>query len=108
MGNSGSLAYFIHTIQAGILWEMFYPSSQIVQPTQIIQLIEKLPPKTDLRLHVEGENIEGKLVSKMVLLLIGEPASGKDRLEKTGLELRTEKERVFVDMVAFDSRAQKA
>jgi len=92
----------------GFWWEMFYPSSQIVQPTQIIQLIEKLPPKTDLRLHVEGENIEGELVSKMVLLQMGESASGKDRLEKAGLELRTEKERVFVDMVVFDSRAEKA
>ena len=92
----------------GFWWEMVYPSSQVVQPTQIIQLVEKLPPNTDLRLHVEGENIEGELVSKMVLLQMGEPASGKNRLEKAGLELRTEKERVFVDMVAFDSRAQKA
>ena len=92
----------------GFWWEMVYPSSKIVQPTQINQLVEHLPPNTDLRMHVEGENIEGKLVSKMVLLQLGETSSGKDRLEKTGLELRTEKERIFVEMVAFDSRAQKA
>ena len=92
----------------GFWWEMVYPSSQIVQPTQIVQMVEQLPTNTDLRLHVEGENIEGKLVSKMVLLQMGEQASGKERLEKVGLELRTEKKRVFVDMVAFDSLAQKA
>ena len=58
--------------------------------------------------HVEGESIEGNLVSKMVVLPMGESAPGKARLEKAGLELRTEKKRVFVDMVKFDSLAQKA
>ena len=55
-----------------------------------------------------GESIEGNLVSKMVVLPMGELAPGKARLEKAGLELRTEKKRVFVDMVTFDSLAQKA
>ena len=62
----------------------------------------------DLRLHVEGENIDGDLVSKMVVLHMGESAPGKARLDKAGLELRTEKSRVYVDMVAFDSHAEKA
>ena len=44
----------------------------------------------------------------MVVLPMGELASGKARLEKAGLELRTEKRRVFVDMVTFNSLAQKA
>ena len=61
-----------------------------------------------LRLHVEGENIDGDLVSEMVVMPMGESAPGKARLEKAGLELRTEKSRVFVDMVAFDSHAGKA
>ena len=87
---------------------MVYPSSQIVEPIEIVEMVEQLPPNADLRLLVEGENIEGKLVSKMVLLQMGEAASGKDRLEKAGLELRTEKKRVFVEMVTFDSLAQKA
>ena len=92
----------------GYWWEMVYPSSQIVQPIKIVEMVEQLPPNTDLRLHVEGESIEGNLVSKMVVLPMGELAPGKARLEKAGLELRTEKKRVFVDMVAFDSLAQKA
>jgi len=92
----------------GYWWEMVYPSSQIVQPIKIVEMVEQLPPNADLRLHVEGESIEGNLVSKMVVLPMGELAPGKTRLEKAGLELRTEKKRVFVDMVAFDSLAQKA
>ena len=87
---------------------MVYPSSQIFQPIKIVEMVEQLPSNADLRLHVEGESIEGNLVSKMVVLPMGELAPGKTRLEKAGLELRTEKKRVFVDMVAFDSLAQKA
>jgi len=59
-------------------------------------------------MKLEGESIEGNLVSKMVVLPMGESAPGKARLEKAGLELRTEKKRVFVDMVTFNSLAQKA
>jgi len=92
----------------GYWWEMVYPSSQIVQPIKIVEMVEQLPPNADLRLHVEGESIEGNLVSKMVVLPMGELAPGKTRLEKAGLELRTEKKRVIVDMVAFNSLAQKA
>jgi len=71
-------------------------------------MVEELPPETDLRLHVEGENIDGDLVSKMVVLPMGDAAPGIARLEKAGLELRTERSRVYVDMVAFDSHAEKA
>jgi len=92
----------------GYWWEMVYPSSQIVQPIKIVEMVEQLPPNADLRLHVEGESIEGNLVSKMVVIPMGESAPGKARLEKAGLELRTEKKRVFVDMVTFNSLAQKA
>jgi len=92
----------------GFWWEMVYPSSRIVQPNQLVQMVEELPPDTDLRLHVEGENIDGDLVSKMVVLPMGASAPGKARLEKAGLELRTERSRVYVDMVAFDSHAEKA
>ena len=92
----------------GFWWEMAFPSNQVVPPTQIIEMLEQLPPNSDLRLFVEGESLDGDLVSKMVVLPMGKTASGKARLEQAGLELRTEKQRVFVEMVVFDSLAQKA
>ena len=92
----------------GFWWEMAFPSNQVVPPTQIIEMVEKLPSNSDLRLFVEGESLDGDLVSKMVVLPMGKTASGKARLEQAGLELRTEKQRVFVEMVVFDSLAQKA
>ena len=92
----------------GFWWEMAFPSNQVVPPTQIIEMVEKLPSNSDLRLFVEGESLDGDLISKMVVLPMGKTASGKARLEQAGLELRTEKQRVFVEMVVFDSLAQKA
>ena len=92
----------------GFWWEMAFPSNQVVPPTQIIEMVEQLPSNSDLRLFVEGESLDGDLVSKMVVLPMGKTASGKARLEQAGLELRTEKQRVFVEMVVFDSFAQKA
>ena len=92
----------------GFWWEMAFPSNQVVPPTQIIEMVEKLPSNSDLRLFVEGESLDGDLVSKMVVLPMGKTTSGKARLEQAGLELRTEKQRVFVEMVVFDSLAQKA
>ena len=35
---------------------------------KIVEMVEQLPPNADLRLHVEGESIEGNLVSKMVVI----------------------------------------
>jgi len=92
----------------GFWWEMVYPSNKMVQPNQILQMVEKLPPKTNFNLHVEGENIEGELVSKMVRIEIGEGNTGAVRLKQSGLELRTENSRIFVEMVEFDSPAEKA
>ena len=92
----------------GFWWEMAFPSNQVVPPTQITKMVEQLPSNSDLRLFVEGESLDGDLISKMVVLPMGKTASGKARLEQAGLELRTEKQRVFVEMVVFDSFAQKA
>ena len=92
----------------GYWWDMVYPSSQIVEPTKIVQIVQSTPIGSNLSLNVEGENIEGELVKKMVLLNLMEGTSGIDRLGKAGLDLRIEKDRVFVEMVAFDSPAQKA
>ncbi|MBS1255715.1 MAG: C4-dicarboxylate TRAP transporter large permease protein DctM [Deltaproteobacteria bacterium] len=92
----------------GFWWEMAFPSNSIVEPTKIVEIAEQIPENHKLQLHVEGENLDGDLISKMVVLPMGDIASGKKRLETAGLEFREEKDRVFVDMVVFDSLAQKA
>ena len=87
---------------------MIYPSTQIIEPTKIVQTVDQMQSGDDLNLHIRGENFEGKVINKMVLLQLGQATSGSQRIEEIGLELRTEKNRIFVDMVEFDSPAEKA
>ena len=92
----------------GYWWDMIYPSTQIIEPTKIVQTVDQMQSGDDLNLHIRGENFEGKVINKMVLLQLGQATSGSQRIEEIGLELRTEKNRIFVDMVEFDSPAEKA
>ena len=57
---------------------------------------------------ITGENLEGKLVSKMVVIPMGDTGSGVERLERSGLLLRQENKKMLVDTVVFDSAAEKA
>ncbi|GIT72055.1 MAG: hypothetical protein Ct9H300mP28_18690 [Pseudomonadota bacterium] len=70
-------------------------------------MVEQLPPNAVLRLHVEGESIEGNLVSKMVVLPRGELAPGKNTIKKSWMELR-QKKRDLLSIWLHSSLAQKA
>ena len=61
------------------------------------------------RLAVEGENIDGDMVSTTVVLPLGAEGDGATRLmDNAGLELRQEEGKVLIDNVVFDSEAEKA
>lgn len=92
----------------GFWWDMLYPPNQVVAADGIIETVEQLPPQAELRIHVEGENLDGEQVSKMVLLPMGDTGPGAERLEQAGLGLRAEEKKIVVDMVVFDSPAEKA
>ena len=92
----------------GFWWDMLYPPNQIINPSSIYSTVEKMPADSSLQLHVEGENLEGRIVSKMVVLSMGIPGSGTERLERSGLVLREEGKKIVVDTVVFDSAAEKA
>jgi len=92
----------------GFWWDMLYPPNQIINPSSIYSTVEKMPADSSLQLHVEGENLEGRIVSKMVVLSMGIPGSGTERLERSGLVLREEGKKIVVDTVVFDSSAEKS
>jgi hypothetical protein len=81
---------------------------QQLGPTEIVEIAAQEPANAQLRLTVEGESLEGGMVTKTVALPLGPKASGEERLEKAGLALRTEGDKVIVDDVAWDSPAQQA
>ena len=92
----------------GFWWDMVYPPNQILPPSAIYETVETMPPESSLQMHVEGENLEGKLISKMVVMPMGDTGPGVERLERSGLLLRQENKKMLVDTVVFDSAAEKA
>jgi hypothetical protein len=92
----------------GFWWDMIYPPLIEVDPTQIEQAAEAVPPGQSLRIAAEGISIEGDEVSKSVQLPMGPAAPGAERLANAGLELREEEGRVIIDMIGFASAAERA
>jgi hypothetical protein len=93
----------------GFWWDMVYSPVNIMPPTSIVELAEEVPPEGNLQLMATGENLDGKRVSRTVLLPMGPAGPGKERLANAGIvEYRVEGERVIIDMVGFSSQAQEA
>jgi len=89
-------------------WDMLYPPIQVLSPEQVEVIAERTPEAGVLSIRVEGETLEGALVTKIVALPMGASESGVKRLAAAGIELRREGGKVLVDDVAFASDAEKA
>ncbi|RWX54054.1 TRAP transporter permease [Photobacterium chitinilyticum] len=93
----------------GFWWDMVYPAKHEMPGVLIVDAADKLAIGQPIELQVSGENLEGKLVSKHVLLPFDEDAiSADDRIASTGLMLRQEGEKMLVDLVEFGSPAEAA
>jgi len=92
----------------GFFMDMLYDPLEKVEASKIYQVAEELPDKGLLRVHVVGETLEGDMVDKVVMLPVGSPGAGKDRLAMAaGLELREEEGKMFVDNLVFGGAAEK-
>lgn len=92
----------------GFWWDELYPPLERQPAVQIEEIAADLPENRSLRLEVAGDTIDGNYVKKTVELGLGEAAEGVKRLQAVGLMLSIGDEKVMVDMVGFDSAAQKA
>jgi hypothetical protein len=92
----------------GFFMDMIYDPLVKVDASQIYEIAEAQPANGLLRVHVMGETLEGDMVDKVVMLPVGAPGPGKDRVEMAaGLELRQEGDKMFVDNIVFGSAADK-
>ncbi len=92
----------------GFFWDKIFPPLLDIPAVQLVQQLEKMEPKSQIRLELAGENMNGDFITMNVMLPVGEGASGEDKLSGMGIETREEKGKVFVDMVGFGSPAEKA
>jgi TRAP transporter 4TM/12TM fusion protein len=92
----------------GFFWDRIYPPLLESEPAQIYQVAEALPEGASIRLHAEGISLEGDEISKTIVLPLGPPGTGEERLLNAGLTLRQEDGRMIVDLVQFGSAAERA
>ncbi len=93
----------------GFWLDMVEPPFEQVEAVSLVERAGSAPPDGEIRLQVEGENLEGDLVSTTVRLPLGEAGDGAARLmDNAGLEIREEEGKVYIDAIGFDSPAEKA
>ena len=88
--------------------DMMYPPYTKIPSTDLMQRIEKAPADEQLRVWIEGEDINGKLIKKGMLLPLGEEGAPAQRLEQFGLRLLPSDGEIEVLSVKFRSKAEKA
>ena len=92
----------------GFWMDMLHDPYQDVPPAELAQALDGLEDGSSLRLRILGENAVGDPREFTVLLPVPDGASGQERLEKLGLNLYEEGDKVLVDSVTFGSMAADA
>ena len=87
--------------------DMVYPPYNQVAATDLMQVVEKAPEGGRLRLWVEGEDANGKLIKKGLLLSLAEAGPAAKRLDTFGVRLLSMGDQTEVISVRFRSRAEK-
>jgi TRAP transporter 4TM/12TM fusion protein len=88
--------------------DMVIPPYTKVAPTDLMQVIEKASVNEDLRVWIEGEDINGKPVKKGMLIPLNEAGTAAQRLDRFGLRLMPAGDQIDVLAVKFRSKAEKA
>ena len=91
----------------GFWMDMIHPPFDKIPATRIMEVVEQAPADDRLRVWIEGEDLNGKEVSKGVLLPLGEKAPALQRLNAIGLSLMPTDDSVDIMGVKFGSRAAK-
>lgn len=92
----------------GYFWDKVFPPLTEKSPSELVQVLDKLPPGDQLRLELKGEDINGDAYEMMVMLKVGNEPTGAEKLSAIGIETKDDDGRVIVDMVGFGSPAEKA
>ncbi len=91
----------------GYWWDEVYSPTEVISATEIVERAAQTPNGGKLRMFVQGENLDGKFVSRMIQLPLGDGPDGEARLLDAGLEVRVEDGKVLADNVVFGSVAQE-
>lgn len=91
----------------GYWMDKIYPPLESKPAGAIYEIAGNMPVDSQIRVRVMGEDIEGRLIDKTVMLPLGAAGDGKDRLYEAGLELIFDDGKTIVDNVVFGSTAER-
>jgi TRAP transporter 4TM/12TM fusion protein len=91
----------------GFWMDMIDDPYVIRPPAELMEIVEAKPPNSFVRLRVEGFDVMGRDVSKVVMLNVGPEGSGAERLAHTGLNVMEVGDEVQVMGVSFGSQADR-
>ncbi len=96
-------------LRPGFWLDRIDPPFDVVDPVRVLEFAEERRDDGALRMRVRGEKFGGSIGERVVVFDLGKKgAPGAERLERSsGMSLRIEEERVFVDNVMFNSPAGK-
>ncbi|MEA3362836.1 MAG: TRAP transporter permease [Thermodesulfobacteriota bacterium] len=92
----------------GIVWDKIFPPLLEKSPVDIESVVGEMDPGSALRMELQGENFRtGKVFTKTIMLSVGDEATGAERLNGIGIEVRNEEGKILIDNVVFSSEAEK-
>jgi hypothetical protein len=94
-------------LRPGFWVDRIYDPYVEAPPARIFEVAQSLPENARLVFVVEGTNIEGEDVRKTISLPLGDPGSGRERLERAGVSFTALGGRTQVGPVKFGSYAKR-
>ncbi|HEX2257686.1 MAG TPA: DUF3394 domain-containing protein, partial [Afifellaceae bacterium] len=91
----------------GFWMDMIAPEFEPRPPGELREIVEAKPANDFLRIRVEGLDMQGRDVSKVVMINAGPPGPAEERLRNAGLGVMMLPDRVQVTDVAFGSEASR-
>jgi TRAP transporter 4TM/12TM fusion protein len=91
----------------GFWWDMAYPPFEMAPATELTRIVEEKPANARMRMWIEGETLEGREVSRGVLLPLGPKAPAAQRLRQAGITVVRLGEEARIANVAFGSQADR-
>lgn len=91
----------------GFWMDLLHDSYQSVPPAQITEALDRMEPDSNLRMQVSGLDDVGNPRTFHLLVPVPNGATGEQKLDRLGLTLMQEDERILVDMVTYGSLASE-
>jgi TRAP transporter 4TM/12TM fusion protein len=92
----------------GFWMDMISPPYIERAPSEVVEAAGNTPPGQPLRMRVRGVDRLGDPVEFVVQLELPEGATGDERLQKAGMRLKPDGERMIIDNVQFGTPAKAA